>query len=978
MSAVPCPRGRLALIAGALAGCVLLFVLGTVCSSGTVIEAGGDVYAARVEISEYMTSNSAAYPDENGLFHDWVELHNTTNSGISLDGWALSDGNTTWLLPSRTLAADEYLVVFCDGDGKDPLHAAFRLKAAGGETLTLKDASGKIEDTTVTIPLQTNVSAVRTGSGYIEAAYSTPGYPNTEEGYAAFRATRTGTSDTLVLSEVMAKNTLTLPDADGSYPDYIEVVNRSDAPAVLTGYGLTNDPDEPLKWRFPEIVLAPGETALVFASGKGHSSDPQELHAPFQINRSSDILYLSTPAGILVDQVEINGLAADAALLRNSDDSWMVGSPSPGQPNTDEGAAAYASALDAERPSPVRIAEVMSRNTKFGAIERSDWVELQNVSDAPVSLNGLFLSNDPELPGLFSLPDITLPAGGCIVFYCNEANLPNARNRQTNFRLNGDGAVYLYDAGGNLLDGISYTGLAMNVSRGRMEGEAGLFYFSSPTPGAANTNGLRRLSSPPTAVTPAGVYASGTLEVTLLGENVYYTLDGTVPTASSTPYTGPILLDRSVSLRAVSLEPGAVPSACSTFSYIIGESHTLDVVSVTSDPDGLFSYDTGILVLGKGSNTYPYNGANFFQDWERYAHVELLPKDGPGGSDPGFSADCGLKVFGGMSRIYEKKSLALNFRDCYGVSSLAYAVFDNRDFEEYDNLILRTSGQDRLLTVMKDAMFTSVLDDAGIGFVQAYRPVVMYLNGEYYGVRYLRERLNEDYVASHCGVDAGTVDLLQGNKTVNAGSDAAYLELLNFVKTHDMADPDNYRFVTERMNVESYCDYLISEAYCGNQDSGNIRFFRSPDYDDGRFHWIVYDVDLGFQNTTETYGFFHILNPAGTGTGHSLSTALVNGLLKNADFRATFIDRMAYLMQHVFTVDNLIAHIDRFEEQLRPEIGRDLDKWGGASGAWASRVEGLRNFARGRQEVLEKEVRTSAQLRSILALTDEEIETVFG
>ena len=166
----------------------------------------------------------------------------------------------------------------------------------------------------------------------------------------------------------------------------------------------------------------------------------------------------------------------------------------------------------------------------------------------------------------------------------------------------------------------------------------------------------------------------------------------------------------------------------------------MDVVSVTSDPDGLFSHDRGILVLGGGSPAYPHNGANFFQDWERYAHVELLPKNGPGGEDPGFSADCGLKVFGGMSRIYEKKSLALNFRDCYGTSSLDYPVFDSRDFGEYDNLILRTSGQDRLLTVMKDAMFTSVLDDAGVGFVQAYRPVVMYLNGDYYGVRYIRER----------------------------------------------------------------------------------------------------------------------------------------------------------------------------------------------------------------------------------------------
>lgn len=971
-------RGRMALIAASLAGLLLLFVLGTVFSSGPVIEAGGTVPAARVEISEYMTSNGSAYPDGNGLFSDWVELHNTTGSRISLAGWALSDGNTTWLLPARTLEADEYLVIFCDGDGKDPLHANFRLKAAGGETLSLKDASGDVEDTTVTIPLQTNVSAVRTTAGFSESAHSTPGYPNTDEGYAAYRATRVGTSDALFLSEILAQNTLTLPDADGAYPDYIEVVNRSDEPAALKGYGLTNDPDEPLKWQFPERTLAPGETVLVFASDKGHSADPEELHAPFKINRSSDTLYLSTPAGVLIDQVEVNGLAADAALLRDAGGAWSVGEPSPGYPNTEEGIRAHAQRVDTIRQSAVQVSEVMSRNTTVGAIDRSDWVELQNISDAPVSLAGLFLSDDPELPGLFPLPDVTLQPGGRVVFYCNEANLPDARNRQTNFRLNGDGAVYLYDADGRLLDGISYTGLPMNVSRGRMDTEPGLFYFSSPTPGGANTGGLRRLSSAPEAATPAGVYAAGPLEVSLLGEHLYYTLDGTVPTSSSTPYTGPITLDKSASLRAVSLEPGAVPSACSTFSYIIGENHTMDVVSVTSDPDGLFSHDRGILVLGGGSPAYPHNGANFFQDWERYAHVELLPKNGPGGEDPGFSADCGLKVFSGMSRIYEKKSLALNFRDCYGASSLDYPVFDSRDFGEYDNLILRTSGQDRLLTVMKDAMFTSVLDDAGVGFVQAYRPVVMYLNGDYYGVRYIRERLNADYVASHCGVSADTVDLLQGNRTVNAGSDAAYLELLNFVKTHDMADPGNYRYVTERMNVQSYCDYLISEAYCGNQDSGNIRFFRSPDYDGGRFHWIVYDVDLGFQNAAVPYGFYHILNPDGTGAGNSLSTVLVNRLLKNPEFRATFIERMAYLMQNVFTTDNLIAHIDRFEQILKPEIGRDLDKWGGSSGSWSSRVEGLRTFVRGRQATLEKEVRTSSQLRSILALTDEEIAAVFG
>ena len=181
-----------------------------------------------------------------------------------------------------------------------------------------------------------------------------------------------------------------------------------------------------------------------------------------------------------------------------------------------------------------------------------------------------------------------------------------------------------------------------------------------------------------------------------------------------------------------------------------------------------------------------------------------------------------------MSRIYEKKSLALNFRDCYGTSSLDYPVFDSRDFGEYDNLILRTSGQDRLLTVMKDAMFTSVLDDAGGRLrpgIPAGRDVFergLLRRPLYPGTAQCRLcRLPLRCVGRHRGSP-------QGNRTVNAGSDAAYLELLNFVKTHDMADPGNYRYVTERMNVQSYCDYLISEAYCGNQDSGNIRFSAPP------------------------------------------------------------------------------------------------------------------------------------------------------
>ena len=113
-----------------------------------------------LQISEYMSSNRA-YPDESGEFFDWVELHNATSSPLSLQGYALTDGTNTWLLPGRELSADGYLVVFCDGEGKKENHANLRLKAAGGEQLTLQNGAGQTVETITTMPLQTNTSAVR-------------------------------------------------------------------------------------------------------------------------------------------------------------------------------------------------------------------------------------------------------------------------------------------------------------------------------------------------------------------------------------------------------------------------------------------------------------------------------------------------------------------------------------------------------------------------------------------------------------------------------------------------------------------------------------------------------------------------------------------------------------------------------------------------------------------------------------------------
>ena len=83
------------------------------------------------------------------------------------------------------------------------------------------------------------------------------------------------------------------------------MTNRSDKEIPLQNYGLSNDEADPLKFRFPELTLKPGETVLVFAAGKGHSADEAELHATFKLNKGSDMVILSTPAAVSYTHLDV-------------------------------------------------------------------------------------------------------------------------------------------------------------------------------------------------------------------------------------------------------------------------------------------------------------------------------------------------------------------------------------------------------------------------------------------------------------------------------------------------------------------------------------------------------------------------------------------------------------------------------------------------------------------------------------------------
>lgn len=979
-------RGRLLGMAALTGAAFLLLSLLAWVISAYAAPSTVDTTPAALRISEYMSANRSAYPDESGAYWDWVELHNGGDTAFDLNGCTLSDGQNTWKLPNRTLAADAYLVIFLDGVGKTAMHAGFQLKTAGGEELSLQDQAGNTLDSVKTIALDDNTSAIRADDGFVKTARFTPGYANDEKGYQAYQASRATSQSRVVISEIMAENTVVYPDKAGLYHDYIEVQNISDTDLSLSGYGLTNDRDKPLKWRFPTVTLKAGESLLVYAAGRPAGAASDELYTGFRINRTSDTVFLCSSAGAVLDSVAVTNMEANVALVRGTDGTYTTSdTPSPGQPNTDAGIEAFWQVRDSRLPKGLCVNEILTRNMPKDAKSTADdfrngsiggkpydWIELYNPTDKPIKLKGYHLTDDTELPGRFALPDIEIPAGGYQLIFCTgEPVTKNAKYIQANFKLNGgSGEVALIGPDGRIVDGMAYHNLPLGVSKGRGAQKPGYFYYTAPSPGRANPDtAARKLTATPAALTAAGVYNHvKDVTVRLAGPGtIHYTLDGSTPTADSPTYTDPLTLTKTTVVRAVCIEDGAVPADPLTASYIVNENHTLDVVSLATDPDNLYSESRGIYVEGPGASPeFPHTGANYWMDWEREAHIEFFT-DG----DAGFSLGCGIKVFGQYSRAYEKKSLSVFFRDCYGAAALTYPVFDNREALCYESLVLRSTGQDRMRALMKDALITSLADDAGVLDVQAYRPVILYVNGRYFGIYYIREKISEHFLAAHHNVSPDTIDLLQGNGFVNQGNNADYLALIQYVRSHDLRSKDAYQYVIDRIDPVSYCDFVIAQIYFGNEDTGNIRYFRSSQLDN-KWRWILFDTDMGFRN----YGIWYNINPKGTGSGQSFSTTLIAKLLQNDAFRALFLERFAYHMQHTFSTKTVLARIDTFATYLKPEIARNHTHYG-ITTSWEGNVEEMRAFVRTRQKALKQEMSTKAEVKAVFRLNGAQIDALF-
>lgn len=409
---------------------------------------------------------------------------------------------------------------------------------------------------------------------------------------------------------------------------------------------------------------------------------------------------------------------------------------------------------------------------------------------------------------------------------------------------------------------------------------------------------------------------------------IFYTTDGSKPDKNSAKYDKPILIkDRTNELnvlssiedatvirvmyhipeideyvpkgtiiRAVAYDSSGKKSDELALTFFVGldkpyQPDNMMTINITADPDDLFGKKNGIYVAGDiweqeketFDNQLIFAPANFTQKgelWERDAIVSTILPDGES-----YVENIVLSIHGGSTTRFNQKSFNLKKlrQDGY-----LYNVFNSK------SLILRTGGHDLYSSQMKDVLCQKLIEGRDIRIQRAV-PVQVFLNGEYWGFYWLQERIDNHFISTEYGVKEDHVTVVK-NKKVVEGNDkkyGAYADILEWVQEHDLADEDNYLAVCEWIDIDSYIDYICFEVYVQNLDciSNNVSMWKtdykdsSNKYADGKWRWIIYDIDRScFDPTMDSF----IENEAEKAP---LDDLMFTKLLENMQFRRRFKER---------------------------------------------------------------------------------------
>lgn len=657
-----------------------------------------------------------------------------------------------------------------------------------------------------------------------------------------------------------------------------------------------------------------------------------------------------------------------------------------------------------ENQQTLFINEVMAANTKTlrdGDVDDvdsgslggaySDWIELYNPGTQAVDLSNYTLSDSSAT---WNFPKGVVPAKGHLLVWASDKNkVAKDGQLHTNFKLSSSGeTLTLKTPNGSIADSVTFTALKDDESYGRKtDSSLEWVVFSKPTPLNQNVYSSETVAvKDPVFSQKAGFYTSQfNLQLTTdeADTKIYYTLNGSDPvpgTQGTYEYTNPILVKSRVgdpnvlskisnitndmwsswkgpkgevfkctTLKAVAIKNGGNKSKIITNSYFVDNNMTsrynLPVISLVTDQANFFDNTTGIYVNG--------NSDKKGEEWERPVHIEFFEKDGT----LAFSQYSGIRINGGYTRKSAQKSFRLYAGHDYDdVDTYKYEIFpglkkkaNGKKLDKFETLILRSSGNDNTETMFRDALIQGLVSHLNID-TMAYRPSVVFLDGEFWGIYNIRERYDSEFLKSHYNLDKDKVVVLDVLEKLGVSegeeSDTKLYQddVINYLKNNSIKNAAVYEYIKTKIDIENYINYNVTEIYCGNTDwpGNNMAIWKYKTEDgnyhpeasygqDGRWRWLLKDTDFGFGLQNQSVSFDSVkyatseerVSGAALNSNSSWAVFLLKTLIQNTEFRNQFINSFADQLNTSFTPARVSKRIDELKAGIEVAMPEQCDRW---------------------------------------------------
>lgn len=440
---------------------------------------------------------------------------------------------------------------------------------------------------------------------------------------------------------------------------------------------------------------------------------------------------------------------------------------------------------------------------------------------------------------------------------------------------------------------------------------------------------------------------------------------------SSSVFENPVTefpLLKAYTIRAKAIKDGMEESDCKTYTYFIKDDaisliHDLPIVSINCQSDDLFDYYRGIYTAGvdfdnwRLQNPYeeviwPVHGNFKRRGKENQINVNIEYFDRLNDT-ASINTMCGLRINGGETRSFPMKALRLCPDLKYGCDRLNYKFFNEIDDTSFQDIVLRNSGNDFPTSFWEPSSSSrTMLRDAYIQYIcrnmnvetQAYQPVIVFINGEFWGLHNIREKYDKEYFKRVYDIDYDELEFLSDNASIIEGGNWHYNNLINYISVRGTVSEESYLHIARQMDIVSFIDFMIAEIFVHNTDwpVNNTLFWRKKTYcyeseaelaHDGRWRWALTDMDLGFglhdfapdyqQNTIE-----YLLNPESpVNVNSSWSVFLFSSLLENNEFKTLFLQRFEFHLQNTFNPSVTVPVLDSLASKIQNVMPYHLQRW---------------------------------------------------